>query len=567
VNGALGVATNAELSLGPQTSAAVAGSLSLIGTAAQPAKITGESGGGYGLVVTGSLAAKDFVVKETGQAGMIVDFPATIAAAPNDFRNGTFDFRTGAAAGSVLLDLRRNTPATFDQLVFLDTPGASGVFNARSAAGSLPVSLTNWSGAFAGPSFEDDPNGLITWNTQTAPVLASFSAFPGPDLVHLVWHMTSQAGVASYTVRRAASQAGPYAVAVTLPAAGNDYGAPDQPLVPNQPKFYLLYAVMSGGDSMLLGSGSATPYSSAPPPNVYRVGGGGPFATIQAAINAATDPSSVVQVMPGTYAAFTIGAAAPANLHVLGSGPGVTVDTSAGPIQISNVPASASIELSNLVIGAASTAQNGVQLASCAGAVVLDELSVSCDPAHAAIQVSACPSVAVQRCVIQGGTGLGLTGGSHVALSTGSLSSLVSTSSTIEMCGLTPGSLNVTPPSSLVVRTGIMPEINLPEFIPLFQPSALFVDGFPNSFFIVIAAPKLGFSTVNPFEMPVLVGLTGMVQLPPMTTDALGHGAVGFTIPPDAALLGFTYVAQAGALDPVTGNWRFSNVETMVAMP
>jgi hypothetical protein len=113
----------------------------------------------------------------------------------------------------------------------------------------------------------------------------------------------------------------------------------------------------------------------------------------------------------------------------------------------------------------------------------------------------------------------------------------------------------------------MMPDINLPELGKLSLPSALFLDAFPSSPFIIIASPRLGFTTVPPFEMPVLVNLAGMVQLPVMFTDALGQAAVGFEIPPDATLLGFTYVVQAGAFDPGSGNWRFSNVETMVAMP
>ena len=42
---------------------------------------------------------------------------------------------------------------------------------------------------------------------------------------------------------------------------------------------------------------------------------------------------------------------------------------------------------------------------------------------------------------------------------------------------------------------------------------------------------------------------------------------IGFEVAPNAALLGFTYVVQAGCLDPNSGVWRFSNVETMVGMP
>jgi hypothetical protein len=219
-------------------------------------------------------------VKEMGSGGLLVDFGATIAAPPNDLRSGTFDFRAGAAPGSVLLDVRRDAPAApFDQLVFLNTPAASAVFNVKTSASGVPISLTNWTGAFAGPAFESDPNGLITWNLQAPPVLASFHVIPGAELAEVVWAMTDQTGVASFQVRRATSAAGPFPVIMNAGLGGPGYGFVDQPLAANQPKHYLLYATMTGGEAMLLAGGSTTPYSSAPPPNVHKVGGDGAFAT------------------------------------------------------------------------------------------------------------------------------------------------------------------------------------------------------------------------------------------------------------------------------------------------
>ena len=48
---------------------------------------------------------------------------------------------TRAPAGSVLLDLRRQAPAGFDVLTFLNTPGAAGVFNVKTAAVGRPDQL------------------------------------------------------------------------------------------------------------------------------------------------------------------------------------------------------------------------------------------------------------------------------------------------------------------------------------------------------------------------------------------------------------------------------------------
>jgi hypothetical protein len=126
------------------------------------------------------------------------------------------------------------------------------------------------------------------------------------------------------------------------------------------------------------------------------------------------------------------------------------------------------------------------------------------------------------------------------------------------MASLSPGSVNVTPAGSLLARTGLMPDLNLPELVKLSQPSVMFLDAFPNSPYIVVASPRLGFTTFPQFEMPVLIDPFGMAQLPPMFTDAQGVGAIGFEVSPDPALLGFTYVVQAGCLDPGSGVWRFS---------
>jgi hypothetical protein len=125
----------------------------------------------------------------------------------------------------------------------------------------------------------------------------------------------------------------------------------------------------------------------------------------------------------------------------------------------------------------------------------------------------------------------------------------------------------VTPASSLLARTGLMPDLNLPELVKLSQPEVMWLDAFPNSPYIVLASPRLGFTTFTQFEMPALLDPVGMAQLQPMFTDQNGVGAISFEVTPDAALLGFTYVVQAGVLDPGSGVWRLSNVETMVGMP
>ena len=503
---------------------------------------------------------------------MVVNPSAVIAAAPNDFRGGSFDFRAGAAPGAVLLDMRRSVAANFRYPVFLNSPNTSGVFNVKTQAGGAPVSFTNWTGALSGPSFESDPGNQISWNPPEASVLAQFAVAPGAGLAEVSWRTSSEVDLAGFEIQRATSQAGPWTSVFSTPVLGPmgwQYGTADAPLTAGQTYFYTLYAKLTHDALVALASGSTVPYSSATPANVKTVGANGQFTTIQAAINAASDPNSVVRIMPGTYAPFTIGAGAvPSNLRILGddSGP-VFIDTTSGPIQITNVPAGLGIELGNLDVGSPATAQPGIVIANCGSPLVLDEVDVACDGAHTAVSVSSAPQTAIQRSEIQGGTGLLVSNGSYVAISWGSLTSLVSTGSTIEMASLTPGSVSVTPVASLLARAGVMPNIELPEVVHISVPSVMWVTAAPNAPFTILASPRLGFQTGPSFAMPFLLDPVAMAQLPVETTDASGLAAKGFEVAPVPAVFGFAFTVQIAVLDPGTGTLQLSNVESTVCIP
>ena len=199
---------------------------------------------------------------------------------------------------------------------------------------------------------------------------------------------------------------------------------------------------------------------------------------------------------------------------------------------------------------------------------MLDELTVASAPSHAAISVSGSTGVAIQRCHVTGGPGVLAAASSYVALSRGSLSSLVSTSSTIEMTDLVPGSVNVTPAGSLIAHAGLMPTLELPEYPRLSFGVTLFFDGFPGAPVILVVTSRLGFLTAPPFvEMPILLDLSGVEILPALPTDPAGHFQTSFEFPPVAGLLGSSFVLQAAVVNPLTGAFRLSNVASMVALP
>ena len=158
--------------------------------------------------------------------------------------------------------------------------------------------------------------------------------------------------------------------------------------------------------------------------------------------------------------------------------------------------------------------------------------------------------------------------GSYVALSGGTLSSLVSTGSTIEITALVPGSVSVTPAGSLIAHAGLMPALDLPEYPRLSYGATLAYDGFPGQPVTLLVSTRLGFLTVPPLaEMPILFDIADVFIFPPIPTDGAGHFQTSFELPPIAALLGSSYVVQAAAVNPVTGAFRLSNVASMAALP
>ena len=171
-----------------------------------------------------------------------------------------------------------------------------------------------------GPSFENDPNNLIAWNLQAgagARVLRRPARRRArPDRLD----DDEQANVTGYQIRQGGQRRpGPSRSSRRPEHGASGYGFVDSPLAANQTGLLRRLRRDERRRRAPHRSGSATPYSSATPGNVKKVGGNGAFATIQAAINAATDPNSVVWVTPGTYASFTIGATAvPSNLRILG---------------------------------------------------------------------------------------------------------------------------------------------------------------------------------------------------------------------------------------------------------
>jgi hypothetical protein len=136
------------------------GTLRVVGTTSLPARVGGWQGGGYRLAIASRLEALNFLFEEMGPAGIQILASASLGALPEDLRAGTFA-AGDAAVGSVLLDLARSAPVDLHRISFLNVPPRAA-FNVRSRS-SARIRFVNWTGAFGGPPFEDDPNNVIDW--------------------------------------------------------------------------------------------------------------------------------------------------------------------------------------------------------------------------------------------------------------------------------------------------------------------------------------------------------------------------------------------------------------------
>ncbi len=220
VAGTLAVGPNGVLALpaGLNVSVPLAGTLSVVGAIGAPATITGIGAGGYGLSVSGTIAASNAVFEEMNAAGLLIDSGATIAAAPNDLRAVTFRL-PDMTPGAVLLDIRR-TSATNVYYPTFENPNAAAAWNARTVAGGAPVTFINYQGDFAGPAFENDPNDLLGWIAAPLTDLAVYTATAGVEEVTLDWETDEETGVAAFLLGRSTSATGPFTLVATRPATG-----------------------------------------------------------------------------------------------------------------------------------------------------------------------------------------------------------------------------------------------------------------------------------------------------------------------------------------------------------
>jgi hypothetical protein len=464
------------------------------------------------------------------------------------------------------------TPVTLSYVDFEDSAG-TGTYNVGNA-GFGSIAFVNWGGDFGGPAYEYDPQGLIDWLPPQATTLASFEAVNGPERVTVKWETLGEVDVELFLLESGAGPSGPWSpLAEFAPAGPSAYAFVHEPLPPEAPVWYRLSQRLTHGVVKELAVDEATPYSAALPDVILTVGPGGQFATIQAALAAATKSRNALLVEPGIYPSFTIDAPV-GTIHVFpeGSGP-VIVDTTSGPVLIRNVGFPGAVELSGLVVGDSSGASAGLVVEDCQGAVILDGLGVHGGVGLPGVQVARSTAVVLQGCAVDGSPGLHATDTSIVYASSGTLDEFeVATSSTAKLCQL-PTSWSADPTSNVIEFAGVMPDLALPaDLQPIGVPFLASVVAAPNLIWgLGVSTTYLPLDLDDPvfWQMLLLMDSTLWLDLASGVTDAAtGAASASLVIPPLGVHLGKQLVFQAWTIELVpTVQVRFSNVETVFAVP
>ncbi len=135
----------------------------VVGTAGNFATVTRITASGYGFSMLGDVYARYYAFEYMGTNGIVVNAGADVDSA-NNFSDGSFNNGT---SGGTLFRIETSENDTIRNVAFPTNPGggASNVSKVLTSTGVLV--FDNFSGAFGGELFDNDPFGdtLIVWLT------------------------------------------------------------------------------------------------------------------------------------------------------------------------------------------------------------------------------------------------------------------------------------------------------------------------------------------------------------------------------------------------------------------
>jgi hypothetical protein len=220
--------------------------------------------------------------------------------------------------------------------------------------------------------------------------------------------------------------------------------------------------------------------------------------------------------------------------------------------------------MSDLTIGSAASPNVGIQVLSCLGVVVLDELVVHGGVGMAGVRINASTRTAVQRCSVDGTPGLAAQAGTVAVVGRGTLDEVNLTGfSSVRLAGLS-AVPTVEAGSVLTVLSGVHANIDAPEFATLGASVLVTLDGFVGGPFGLAFSNKLAWFDLPspPWEM---VGLLNILAAPVIVSGVItGPTAVNLPIPPDGVLFGLAVPLQMVVVNPANLHFRWSNVTSLV---
>ncbi len=175
VSGTLNVSTTAKpggtLRLGNQVSLSVqaGGAINIVGTPTEVATVTSTGTTQYLFSVAGTpgnegrIGARYYVIEYLNEDGLFIN-SNTLISTTNNFSDGIF--QNGAFGGKYLrIENTQNLTDgdRIENIIFDDNPGGGATNINKISATTGNIQVFNYSGGFAGPNDEEDPNDLIEW--------------------------------------------------------------------------------------------------------------------------------------------------------------------------------------------------------------------------------------------------------------------------------------------------------------------------------------------------------------------------------------------------------------------
>ncbi len=154
---------NVDVSSSANTSA-----IRVVGEKNNKAIVTYNASTQYGFTVGsgGVIYARYYEFSYMDASGIVINGGQIAGAAPDtteDFSNGVF---SNGVYGGRYLQINNGQTMQIDSVDFSNSLGSSG-YNVSKPNSSGAITFYNATGIYSGESYEDDPNGLITWVTNT----------------------------------------------------------------------------------------------------------------------------------------------------------------------------------------------------------------------------------------------------------------------------------------------------------------------------------------------------------------------------------------------------------------